>query len=108
MNVERWHRLTFAQQMGNIGSEIARAGSAQKKEYFEDMRSALSRALELVDMTLNDSRHRKNIFKEVSRLRELLACWYDNNPAKAIRLTIPKIVSTLNHVRSSNLCRAAA
>jgi len=67
--VERWGRMTLAEQMGNIGSEVSRAGSAQGKD---DVRfnSAVARALELFDLTLSDERWRGRLW-EVGRSREV-------------------------------------
>lgn len=65
----RWQTLTLAEQMGNIGSEISRAsrakGESKKVEY------AIIRALELIDLTLQDSRWRERL-KEIARAREVL------------------------------------
>lgn len=66
----RWHEFTLAEQLGNIGGEVHRAAIAQEKNA-EDFRLALYRALELIDLTLADSRHRGRL-KEIGRLRELV------------------------------------
>ena len=65
----RWFGLTLCEQMGNIGSEVHRAASA-RGESDENFRSAFRRTLELIDLTLNDPRHRSRL-KEIARLREL-------------------------------------
>ena len=67
----RWQTLSLTEQMGNIGSEIGRAANWQKKDkkLFE---GAVSRALELLDLTINDGRWRKRL-KELTRVRELLS-----------------------------------
>lgn len=65
----RWQTLTLAEQMGNIGSEISRAARAKGES--EKVESAIIRALELIDLTLRDSRWRKR-FKEIARAREVL------------------------------------
>ncbi len=69
----RWHNLSLAEQLGNIGSEISRAirwsgknaGTAQ---------SALYRALDLIDLTLDDPRHRQSLprLREIARTREVV------------------------------------
>ncbi|MEK7580111.1 MAG: hypothetical protein AAB465_00640 [Patescibacteria group bacterium] len=66
----RWQTLSLAEQMGNIGSEVGRAANWQKKDkkLFE---GAVSRALELLDLTISDGRWRKRL-KELTRVRELL------------------------------------
>jgi len=66
---ERWRRMTFAEQMGNIGSEVSRAGLSQGKN---DTRfnNAVARALELFDLTLSDPRWRGRLL-EIGRAREV-------------------------------------
>ena len=57
-------------QLGNVGSEVERAFHAHesgKKERFE---RALSRALELFDLTATDPRWRGHRCREVLRARE--------------------------------------
>lgn len=66
----KWFSLTIAEQMGNIGSEVGRAGAWREKgnrEYFE---RAFSRALELLDLTLADERWRGARRREIARARE--------------------------------------
>lgn len=68
----RWHKLTFVEQMANIGSEIERTVTWKKKGNREYCRLAFERALELLDLTVNDGKNRKKL-KEVTRVRESLA-----------------------------------
>ncbi len=67
---DRWRRLTFAEQMGNVGSEVSRAlrWRGRDQALFE---GAMERALELLDLTIEDPRWRRRL-KEVVRARELL------------------------------------
>ncbi|MEX2090819.1 MAG: hypothetical protein WD989_01640 [Candidatus Paceibacterota bacterium] len=67
--VERWKRMTLAEQMGNIGSEVSRAGLSQGNN---DLRfnNAIDRALELFDLTLSDARWRGRL-REIGRAREV-------------------------------------
>lgn len=65
----RWQTLTLAEQMGNIGSEISRATRAKGES--KKVESAIIRALELIDLTLRDSRWRERL-KEIARVREVL------------------------------------
>ena len=51
----RWYELTLAQQMGNIGSEVSRARSAQGKDEARFW-GAVTRGLELFNLTLADKR----------------------------------------------------
>lgn len=67
--VERWHRMTLAEQIGNIGSEVSRTASAQNKDESR-FNNALARALELFDLTLSDPRWRGRLW-EIGRMREV-------------------------------------
>lgn len=63
-----WSRLSLAEQLGNIGSEVGRVIRARgDSQRFEN---AVMRALELFDLTINDPRWRKRL-KEITRAREL-------------------------------------
>jgi len=65
----KWHQLSLAEQMGNIGSEVHRALKFQKqdKKRFDD---AVDKALELFDLTLADERL-KGRLREIARAREV-------------------------------------
>ncbi|MFH1162003.1 MAG: hypothetical protein V1696_01875 [Candidatus Jorgensenbacteria bacterium] len=65
----RWYTFTFAEQLGNIGSEVLRA-SRQKDKDEKSFRRAVERALELFDLTLSDPRW-KGRRREVARAREV-------------------------------------
>lgn len=72
---DRWRRLTLAEQMGNVGSEVSRALRWQGRDQalFE---RAMERALELLDLTIEDPRWRSRL-KELVRARELLCdAWF--------------------------------
>lgn len=71
----RWQSFSLAQQLGNVGSEVSRARRWQgKDEKLFD--GAMIRALELLDLTLSDSRW-KHRLKEIARARELLCdAWF--------------------------------
>ncbi len=75
INISRWSKFTFAQQMGNIGSEIARARHWEKKNDRINRDKALERALELLDLTL-DAVERTPRLKEIARFREIVSAWY--------------------------------
>lgn len=65
----RWFTLSLAEQLGNIGSEVSRARSAQNinQERFE---RSVERALELFYLTLSDRRWIGRL-KEIGRAREV-------------------------------------
>jgi len=66
-----WQKLSLMEQMGNIGSEISRALNWRDKDQ-KSYENAINRALELLDLTIADSRWRSRL-KEIVRTRELLA-----------------------------------
>jgi hypothetical protein len=74
----RWHQLSLAEQLGNIGSEISRAvrWSGRNDQL---ARGALERALELFDLTLDDPRHRQSLprLREIARAREVVVDFFD-------------------------------
>lgn len=71
--VERWYRRSLVEQLGNVGSEVSRAINWRTRNP-EIARGALDRALELIDLTLDDPRHRAAParLREICRAREVL------------------------------------
>jgi len=69
---KKWFKLSFYQQMANIGSEVFRTLSWKKKNK-EYGRQAFFRSLELMDLTVADQKNKKRL-KELLRCREL---WVD-------------------------------
>ncbi len=65
----RWFKLSLAEQLGNIGSEVSRARNSQNinPQRFE---KAVERALELFYLTLSDRRWVGRL-KEIGRAREV-------------------------------------
>jgi hypothetical protein len=66
----RWHTLPLMEQLGNVGSEVERAFRAYEQGRVDRFEPALARALELFDLTANDSRWRGHRRREVLRARE--------------------------------------
>lgn len=64
-----WSDFSLEEQLGNIGSEVARAATWQGKDE-KNFQGAVDRALELFDLTLEDPRWKGRLF-EVARAREL-------------------------------------
>lgn len=68
-----WQQLSLAEQLGNVGSEISRALKWSSRN--PDLaRAAFHRALELIDFTLDDPRHRQSVprLREIARAREVV------------------------------------
>ena len=64
----KWQKLTFAEQMANIGSEVSRAIKWRNTDS-QIFQRAIERALELIDLTVTDPRWCKRL-KEILRMRE--------------------------------------
>jgi hypothetical protein len=73
----RWHQLSLSEQLGHVGSEIGRAirWSATRPELAE---RAFHRSLDLLDLTLDDPRHRqaRARLREVARAREVVVDYF--------------------------------
>lgn len=67
----RWRELTLMEQLGNIGSEVARASRALAQANEGRFMPALDRALVLFDLTLDDERWATRR-KEIARAREVV------------------------------------
>lgn len=65
----KWNALSLAEQLGNIGSEVGRAARSREKDETK-FRNAVTRALELFDLTLADPRWRGRK-TEIARAREV-------------------------------------
>jgi len=72
---ERWQRLSLVEQLGNIGSEVSRAGRARQAGNEDRCQLALARGLELFDLTLADERWRGRR-KEITRAREVVCDFF--------------------------------
>lgn len=73
----RWWRLSVAEQLGHVGSEVSRAIRWTSRDP-ERAQGALFRALELLDLTLADPRHRRSIarLREIARAREVVVDFF--------------------------------
>ncbi|KKQ28169.1 MAG: hypothetical protein US42_C0001G0020 [Candidatus Magasanikbacteria bacterium GW2011_GWC2_37_14] len=69
---ERWQNLSLAEQLGNVGSEFGRVTAWQTKNKNSEALLALERTLELLDLSITDSRWQNNKRNELLRLREVI------------------------------------
>jgi len=72
---EKWHSLSFFEQMANIGAEIGRAINWREKDMTLSTAS-LYRGIELLDATIQDKKNKKAKLIELCRLREILADYF--------------------------------
>ena len=70
-----WKKLSFVEQMANIGSEVERALNWKNKNNGRYSSLAFERALELLDLTVANEK-RRNHLKELLRLREVLVDYF--------------------------------
>lgn len=73
---EKWAKMSLADQMANIGSEVARAISWKNKGRENYSQMAYVRALELLTFTKDAHSNDFGCLKEVCRLYELLADYF--------------------------------
>jgi len=73
-----WYRLSFFEQMSNIGSEVERAIKWKNKKNNSYCQSSFERALELIDLTIEDKRNLSRL-KELTRLREIFVDYFLDN-----------------------------
>lgn len=72
LSPERWWSLSLAAQLGHVGSETGRALKWRSRSP-ELAQAAVHRALELIDLTLDDPKHRASRprLRELCRVREV-------------------------------------
>lgn len=72
----KWQKMSLGQQMGNIGSEVAKAFYWKDKNETTAQETA-NKALELFDLTITDSRRRFQL-TEILKLREVFCdCFFE-------------------------------
>ena len=71
----RWERLTFFEQMANIGSEVERSLNWRAKQQPSLAQRAFERALELLDLTLAGAATPARL-RELARVREAMADYF--------------------------------
>jgi len=69
-----WSKLSFAEQMGNIGSEVGRSIRWRKKHQKKLAWQAFVRSSELLWLSVDLAKQEPCKLKELTRMRE---CWFD-------------------------------
>jgi len=70
-----WSKLSFVEQMANIGSEVERALNWRIKKNNDYAQKAFERSLELIDLTLDSHRSYAKL-KEITRTREAFVDYF--------------------------------
>jgi hypothetical protein len=71
----RWFELSLVEQMANIGCDIDRAIRWKNKADFENSNKAFERALELLYLTIADSKNRARL-RELCRVKYAVADYF--------------------------------
>ncbi len=72
----RWFELSFFEQMAHVGSEVERSIKWREKNK-EFSIHAIERALELLDLTIADTKNKSGCrLKELTRLREAITDYF--------------------------------
>jgi hypothetical protein len=84
---QRWGAFTLMEQLAHVGSEVERSIRARDAGNHVRMENALTRALELFDLTAADARWRGPRRREILRAREeFCRLFYDKDvPAGSVR-----------------------
>ncbi|MEW6610350.1 MAG: hypothetical protein AB1352_01815 [Patescibacteria group bacterium] len=72
----RWHTLSLAEQLGNIGSEAGRSLARWQEHDTERFASAFARALELFNLSITDPRWPIQRVRELARAREVFCDYF--------------------------------
>ena len=85
----RWSTLTLAEQLANVGSEVERTITAWETRRTDRFDKALTRALELFDLTAGDDRWRGYRRREILRSREeFCRLFFDDDPPSGAARTL--------------------
>lgn len=77
---EKWNALSKEKQILNIASELMRAKNSLEKKYLDNFQNSLDRALELIDLTINDrEKWQGGSLRELLRFREYSAGFYQQS-----------------------------
>ena len=98
----QWDRLSFLEQMANIGSEIERALNWRVKNNAAYSQRAAERALELIDLTLDRVKEITHL-KELARTREAIVDYFfGTNECKSTEASWRKYFSCFTYAARKN------
>lgn len=80
-----WKTFSLAEQIGNIGSELARAARYQREGNRERLVSSLDRANALLSLSLDDPRW-KGRMRELAIFQEFVSDWYEDGSHYGVSL----------------------
>jgi hypothetical protein len=91
LSVDKWSEYSGGQQILMIANEINRAKNSLIKNNSDDALSCYERALDLIDITLQDSKW-KNKLKELLRCREFIGTLYYEKSLKLNTLLFDNLI----------------
>ena len=101
LTLERWKKLSFCEQMANVGSEVLRAINWRRKNQ-KYSQLALERALELLDLTLEAAVNSGPRLKELARVREaLIDCFVYGNEYRSSDKSWQDYFSAFNYAANN-------
>jgi len=71
----KWNKLTFIEQMANLGSEVGRTITWKNQDKLDYSERAFERALELLHLTIADIKNKHHL-RGLTRLREALIDYF--------------------------------
>lgn len=93
-----WEKLTFCEQMANIGSEVHRALKWAEKQRPDYANNAFERSLELLYLTIDDLKNRHRL-KEITRLNEVwIDFFYGDNTFNSTAISFERYFLAWNYV----------
>ena len=98
----RWEKMSFCEQMANIGSEVSRALNWRSKGKDDFSKKAVNRALELLDITISPIKQYTRL-KELFRAREALVdFFYGKNEFSSSEILWRKYFDHFNYASRKN------
>lgn len=91
MTLEKWSGFSKGQQILMIANEINRAKNILSKNNSDDIKSSYERALDLIDITVQDSKWENNL-KELLRCREFIGMLYNERDSYLNNLLLNNLI----------------
>lgn len=69
---ERWQKFSLMEQLANVGCDIGRTVKWKQRGDLDASQKAFGRALELLDLTIDDPKNKEKVLQDLLRDREML------------------------------------
>jgi hypothetical protein len=67
---EEWFKFSTTEQLGNVACDMGRTIDWRKRGSIKDSEAAFARALELLDLTIDDPKNQGSLCEELCHVRE--------------------------------------